>query len=66
MYPFQLHEKKLNMHIQLTPSIIQMERQNDKPTFEEMEVINRVKSELKDIIIAIELAAKWKTKMDGN
>lgn len=43
-----------------------MERQNDKHTFEEMEVINRVKSELKDIIIAIELAAKWKTKMDGN
>lgn len=34
-----------------------MERQNDKHTFEEMEVINRVKSEL---------AAKWKTKMDGN
>lgn len=43
-----------------------MERQNDKYIFEEMEVINRVKSELKDIIIVIELVVKWKIKMDGN
>lgn len=35
-------------------------------SFEEMEVINRVKSELKDIIIVIELVVKWKIKMDGN